>query len=667
MSLRQQFALLAGLLVTTLLLGNVTITLLNGRTSFEQHLNARAYDAATALALSMSQLQKPDPIQLQRYIDVLFDRGFFSSIELTSTSGEPLHRRALQKTPDDAAPDWFKRWFTLRIRPATADVTSGWQRVGVIAVSSQSEAAYADLWKMVRNETLWFIGVWLCGLIVLHFSLKWLFAPMKTVEEQALAIGERQWQVQTRIPKTRELKRLVLAMNTMVSKLQGMFLEQTKATEQLRSQSYQDSVTQLPNRRGFDQQLQYVLQGSQEHSGVLILLNIAHLSEFNQRFGREQGDAVLKSVAGTMSDWLLTRRHACLGRRSGTDFAIYLECSGTQHADELLQSAFGQMMSSGLAERQGLAFYMGGVFVQSDDPMYVSLGLGEVLSKADMALRQAQRHDHSCALLYQGSPTNDEWSATEWGQRLNAVLDNDVGLTLKFLPVLDAATERPIQFEILSRIECEQQEIPAARFWPMVERHGLADRFDLLVVRQLLQYLRTWPASDGQPISALRFCVNLSPASVISSSFHESLLKVLDEFSDVSSLLALEIPECSLQHAEVSFMDVCQALKVRNVGMGVDRLGTGALSFAYLQRMPLDYVRIDGSFNRGVHYSKDHQFYIQSMVHIAHSLDMKVFADGLEEQQDVDALLSTGIDGMSGHVFSYPLPVSVAQTMLKPA
>ena len=131
MTLRQQFSILTGLLVLILLSGSLLLTLSNARSAFEQQLNARAYDAATSLALSMSQTAG-DTVQLQRQMDALFDRGFFALIELQVTDGSLLQRRA-----DDVVsnvPDWLPRLFALDLLVAETDVTSGWQRLGTLRV-----------------------------------------------------------------------------------------------------------------------------------------------------------------------------------------------------------------------------------------------------------------------------------------------------------------------------------------------------------------------------------------------------------------------------------------------------------------------------------------------------------------------------------------------------
>jgi len=171
MTLRQQFSILTSLLVIVLWLGNLLVTVMNGRDYFQQQLNGRAYDAATSLALSMSQVDTRDDVQLSRLIDVLFDRGFFEAIEFIRIDGEPLHRRARQALAQQPAPQWFMQWVDLDLVPAEADVSRGWQRLGTIRVVSHSDFAYRDLWAMVRAELVWFAWVLVISLVALHLLL----------------------------------------------------------------------------------------------------------------------------------------------------------------------------------------------------------------------------------------------------------------------------------------------------------------------------------------------------------------------------------------------------------------------------------------------------------------------------------------------------------------
>lgn len=646
MTLRQQFSLLTSALVIVLLAGSLLLTVKNGRDGFQQQLNARAYDAATSLALSMSRVDGLDPVKLSRQIDALFDRGFFADITFTGVGGNELHRRARQALSESPAPQWFMSEVTFDMLPAEADVMVGWQQLGTVRVSSHTDFAYRDMWDMVKAEAIWFALVLLVSLALLHILLGWLFKPVMRVEQQALAICERDWQIQENIPRARELRRMVLAMNKMVSKLHALFTEQSATTERLRQESFHDAATGLLNRRGFDQRLDHVLQGTDEHSGVLMLLQVEHFAEYNQREGRQAGDDVIQLVAQSLQQWHLEYQNSVCGRHAGADFALYAPCASRGHADELLQSAFGQLATTALNQRTGLNFHLGGVFLQGDQDV-----LGSALSRADAALRQAQRHSHARAILYQEDRASQpELTGGQWSALLKSVLQNN-HLSLQFMPVIKARGDARelLQLEVYSRIERDGQSMSAARFWPMVEQHQMAAAFDISVIRKVMLMLQNEPLRSNA-----RICINLSPASVIDNAFHQDLVQLIRQYPQQAHFLALEVPEYCVRNAEAELVRLAGIVRPFGVVLGIDQVGTGTVAFSYMKRLPLEYVRIDGSLNRGLHLAQDQRFFIQSMIQIGHKLDLLVLGEGVEVEADVDELGQSGIDGISGYYYSRP-------------
>jgi EAL domain-containing protein (putative c-di-GMP-specific phosphodiesterase class I) len=187
----------------------------------------------------------------------------------------------------------------------------------------------------------------------------------------------------------------------------------------------------------------------------------------------------------------------------------------------------------------------------------------------------------------------------------------------------------------------------------MVERHQLTPNFDLLVIKTLLGQLQS--SVNVQPEAQEKFCINLSAGSVLSETFHDQLEELLALYPQWRELLCIEISECSISHIEFPLARLAHRLKSQGVELGIDQVGTGSLAFAYLQRLPLSYLRIAGSFNRGLHLALDHKFFIQSMVQIAHNLDLQVLGEGVENEDDIKALKQTGVDGMGGYYFTPPI------------
>lgn len=661
MTLRRQLSLMASGLILTLLTGNLFVTLTNSSSYFQQQLNSRAYDAATSLALSMSNaVADGDRVKLERMIDVLFDRGFFSEITLLLTDGSKLQRHAQHATKHKPAPDWFISIVDLSIITAQADVTQGWQRLGSLSVKSHTDFAYRDLWSIVRGEVIWYLWMTLLSLVSLQIILRWMFKPLERVEQQALDISERNLYELKDLPRARELRRVGLAMNQMVRKLKSIFAEQSAITEKLREESYLDDVTMLLNRRGFDQRLQHILEQPDGHSGVVLLMQVKDFAQFNQQQGREAGDDLLKRTGEVLNQWYSENNNALVSRRTGADFSLYIPATDLLHSEEQVKQCFNLLSTSALSQRSGIQFHMGAIFLQG--PLEINpelsqsspLVLADVLSKADAALRQAQHQSQSRFEFYAQPTEKSERTASEWKATLSQVLESK-SIELHYQPILDSKGTTVLHYEVLSRINDDSGMISAARFWPMIERHQMAPQFDLLVIRKLIEELQSLNESSSQQYLGKKFCINLSAASVLSESFHDKLEILFDEYPQWREFLAIEIAEFSVTHIESSLARLAHRLKAQGVELGIDQVGTGSLAFAYLQRLPLSYLRIAGSFNRGLHLALDHKFFIQSMVQIAHNLDLNVLGEGVENINDIDALRQTGVDGMGGYYFTAPI------------
>lgn len=659
MTLKRQLSLMASALILLLLTGNLFLTLTNSSNYFQQQLNARAYDAATSLALSMSNaVADGDKVKLERMMDVLFDRGFFAEITLQLMDGSQLQRQVQQTTQNKVAPEWFVSLVDLSVIPATTDVTQGWQRLGSLIVKSHADLAYRDLWNIVKAEVTWYLWMALISLVSLQIILRWMFKPLGRVEQQALDISERNLYEQENLPRARELKRVVLAMNQMVRKLKTIFAEQSAITEKLRKESYLDDVSLLLNRRGFDQRLQHILQQPDGYSGVLVLMQVQDFARFNQEQGREAGDELLYRMGEILNQWHSEHSDALISRRTGADFSLYIPATDLNHGKELVEYCFNLISTTVLPQHSGMNFHLGAVFIQRSlviegTQIESPVTLVDVLSKADVALRQAQTQHNSRCQFYTELTHNDaERTASEWRLILEKVLQAET-IELHYQPILDSKGENVVHFEVLSRIHDQQGIISAARFWPMVERHQLTPDFDLLVIKTLLEQLQSSALINA--VRYKKFCINLSAASILSEAFHDQLEALLDRYPQWREFICIEVSEFSIAHIEHLLARLAHRLKSKGIEFGIDQVGTGSLAFAYLQRLPLSYLRIAGSFNRGLHLALDHKFFIQSMVQIAHNLDLQVLGEGVENIDDIDALKQTGVDGMGGYYFTPPI------------
>jgi len=163
----------------------------------------------------------------------------------------------------------------------------------------------------------------------------------------------------------------------------------------------------------------------------------------------------------------------------------------------------------------------------------------------------------------------------------------------------------------------------------------------------------------------MSFCVNLSPQTLLHHEFLGWLDKWLAERPGFSSRLIVETSEYLVRTGGAQVDQLCKLLHRHKVKLSLDHFGVHSGAFGYLRSLPLNFLKIDRSFIRGIHQDKDNQFYVQSMIQIAHSCDVTVFAEGVELQEEWECLQALGIDGGQGYFLGRPnAELSSARTVV---
>lgn len=350
MTLYKQITLSIILLLFASFLGTVIISTENLRTFLLTQLASHAQDTATSLGLSLSPpMQIRDITVITAMIDAVFDRGDYQQINITALNGDTLLSRT-NPAENKNIPDWFTQLVDLQPPTAEALIMSGWQQAGIIQVTSHPGNAYSELWSNTVDTSRLFLALAVVIVVIALIAVNFLLRPLRLVESQADAICNASYMLQTKLPRTRELRRVVTAMNRMSEKIGNIFAEQSTLTEKLREQSYKDPVTGLGNRRFFDRQLQTLMESHEESStGALLLLELHALSGTNLSAGYTAGDQLLQRTADIINNRINHLDNCFAARISGAGYGIV--------AVGLDQD--GNLMTAGLfmpmAERFGLA------------------------------------------------------------------------------------------------------------------------------------------------------------------------------------------------------------------------------------------------------------------------------------------------------------------------
>lgn len=552
-----------GLLVLILIAGYVT-SYSYFRSYVSEQLSSQARDGATAVGLSLSNaIDARDPVAAASLIDAVFDSGGYLSVRYLNNKGEEVAGRS--KTFQDAnVPSWFRSLTDLELPVAEAEVVRGWSRLGKAEVISYPGRAYEDLWRISLGLIVGAAVIGGSGLLVLFLLLKRTLSPLRDLEQQAQALGRRDFRKRVTRQSTRELNQVTAAMNQMADDLGQLFEGQAKLIQHLRRINNEDPVTGLASRSAFDQRLKAELE-SQEKTvpGVLMLIQLSNFLGFNQAYGRTEADRVLLRVAEVINGFVASHIDSFASRRMGAEFAIFVP--GVLHADagiwcrELVADI--NSLYSNHAMPMDVAVHAG--MARSR----VGRGARDLLAAADEALRLAQAHKETgCRMA--DPQKDDHYNLETWRVVISQAI-RDQALSLWLQPMMNGHEAQPIYRQALSRINSAKGELKAGVFVPMAERFGLIADIDRLLVRRVLKHLREQP---DQPLA-----IALGRASVANKSFRTDMMEMLADAGPEICNLWVGISEQTIHHHRTATGLLVRALGRFGVSVLVDRFGVGGV------------------------------------------------------------------------------------------
>lgn len=640
--MRQVFLLVLGAVLASLL-GSVAVTAGSMRQLLQTELQVKNDDNAAALALALSQ-QRGDVALIELLISAQFDTGYYQSVRWRKADGSLAFERHTAGRAT-TAPGWFVALTPISVRPGLAQVSNGWNAIGAVEVLSHTAYAHDELWRSTVRSALLLAAVGLVAALAAMGVLRRIRRPLDAVVAQAQAVVGGSF---TTVPEPRvpELQRLTQAMNAMVLRVKSMFEAQGEQLQMLRRQAHADPLTGISSRTHFLAELQSALtRDDGPPEAGLVLLRLRDLQGLNHRLGRKEVDQVLMMMASAVNAYP-DRVEGCLaGRLNGADFALWLPAPGVaaETAQALAEAlrvglpvfgAVGGMVGS----NTGIQVALGAVELPRDQP--ISAWFGE----ADAVLARAESQP-GIAVEASVSPAPDAQRAQgerAWREQIADALAQRRAKLVQF-PVLDRAgqiihLECPLQLQLDPQTRPDEFDV-AARWLPLALRSRLTADIDLLAVSMALDAI----GRDGLPR-----CINIAPASLLDGSFVARLRELVFHAPQAARKLCLDVAElAAIQHFDLLY-EMGRQLRPLGVKLGLEHAGAGLSKIDRLYQAGLDYVKLDVAVVTGVSADAGRAAFVRGVVVMLRSLALKVYAEGLVDPLDVQALWDCKLDGVTG-------------------
>jgi len=436
--------------------------------------------------------------------------------------------------------------------------------------------------------------------------------------------------------------------------------ERKRAQDQLYHLAHHDALTGLPNRVNFIGRLQQELAMAKRigREVAVLFLDLDRFKMINDTLGHDAGDALLVEVASRLKK--LLRETDAIGRLGGDEFAIVLGNLGSGADAEQVAGKILKMLAEPLQVNGHELFITTSIGI-SNFPAHHT-GPEELLKKADLAMYSAKSQGRNNFKVYHRAMDFDSERRMVLETSIRRALERDE-FRLHYQPKVEANSGVVTSMEALVRWEHpELGLLPPAEFISLAEETGLIFAIGEWVLRQACQQVREW---RDQGVGDVRVAVNLSGYQLQQQNLVGQIGKALEDAGIAAELLELEVTETVVMQNPDFAVAILRQLKDLGICISIDDFGTGYSSLAHLKRFSINTLKIDKSFVQEVERNTTDAAITQAIIAMGKSLDLKIVAEGVETEGQLEFLRGHDCHEIQGYFFSQPVAVEKATEILR--
>lgn len=440
----------------------------------------------------------------------------------------------------------------------------------------------------------------------------------------------------------------------------GDITERKAAEDRLTYAALHDSLTGLPNRPLVMDRLNHVLQrGRRDHTlSAVLFLDLDSFKLINDTAGHGTGDELLIQVADRLT--AVCRPGDTLGRFGGDEFVIV--CDGLLGPDD------ATAIAARVIDTREQPYIVNGQEVYIGGSIGIALARPEddasaLLRDADVAMYRAKASGRGSICVFDDNMRVATHTRLDIESALLHAADRGE-LSVHYQPIVTLDQARPVTLEALLRwTTADGTRIPPDKFIPIAEDTGLILSIGAWVLDESCRQYAEW-RRDGALPAGLRLAVNVSARQLTQPNFASLVAAVLDRHDMPADRLVIEITESAIMRDSISSIGVLSEIRGLGVRISIDDFGTGYSSLGYLQRLPIDELKIDRAFVLPLSTGPNAASIVESIVSLGHALGLTVIAEGVETGVQMRKLRQIGCDLAQGYLFSPPVPADGVATWL---
>jgi diguanylate cyclase (GGDEF)-like protein len=435
-----------------------------------------------------------------------------------------------------------------------------------------------------------------------------------------------------------------------------------ESKEKFRHVAFHDSLTDLPNRNYFLEEVKYVLEKTKIVPGnkfAVLFLDIDRFKTVNDSLGHAIGDRLIFNVGKRLKSAI--RKGDMVARFSGDEFAILLsnlaDFNEVEKYAELIQKRIAVPIT--LNGRQVFTSVSIGIALSDDSYKEAQ----DVLRDADIAMYQA-KSEKKPYVVFDKSMHTETVSVLQLDTDLRYAVAREE-FCVYYQPIIDLETMKLKGFEALMRWNHPQRGlVPPYEFIPACEETGLIIPMTLWILREACLQTKRWQ-DYSQETRNLMISVNLSGKHFSQPDLIEQIWKILSETDFNPGCLKLEITESAVMENAEDAVLLLKQLKEIGIQLSIDDFGTGYSSLSYLNRFPIDTLKVDRSFVTSMSESSENGELVRAIITLSHALGIEVVAEGIETVNQLHQLRILNCEFGQGYLFSRPVPTKEAELLVR--
>ncbi len=627
MSLFKQLALLLSILLLIILATVMSIEFSTSIENAEHQLHIDAQNTASSLSLSLATAEGDESI-MATMINANFDSGHYSRIRLEDMTGAVIYERH-ENIRTLGVPEWFIKLVDLHVEGASAQVSAGWMVIGTLIVESDLSQTYYMLYKMLQHLLFSFALFMVVSLMVLYILLYTLLRPLKRLQEQAEAISKNEFEYQKTLPYTTEFREIVLSMNTMVKKVEGLFKSNLQVIEQNRKKLYTEKLPKLYNEHYLMLKCHEECMENSEFDGGAVLMLELNVETVAEETDYEALFMTLASVVITKSKKMLNQLVSRVQENRIVLLmpgATELEACSIQEA--ILENFIDKAEVSNYQLKKSL--YRFGAHEKCEQFLEKT---AQMLDEKGSDICRDQKE----AMRYKEQLTQEDWSYL----------------------IATALRKENFSYEVRNVIDMSQNSIydrgisivmhgnngtvyPYGRFiGPAVKAHKVLDIY-MQVIKVMVQ---NFSSNEKQG----RYTFSFANALLLEARTFGILQKEFEGFENIHNIdFCIELPERFIVSDLESAKRYVSLIKQHGYRFGIGEFSTESDNIDYLELLKPEFIKISKIFLLDL---IDNSAPLLSSLQMAtDTLGIQIIATGVSSKEELEKIQGAGISIVQGMI-----------------